>query len=677
LFPPVASEKSLSAGQASYLAAAPLGGRFGLKLRFISFDQSGNGQFLGGERVPDVERLGAIAQILVVEGLVDEKQVRHAQRVGAKLRPPRPLLKLLQELGYVSEKQIHEALGQRRSDVRIGELLLELGLVTEADLQAALDLQQEDPSAKKRLGDILLEHHFVEERRFYEALACQLGYPFVEPQFADIDPQLLAETPRKWCETHHFLPLGQEAGKVLVAFADCLSETDVQAARRVFGADALEVAVATPSSIDEAWEAIDRRQSNADQQRAHAKGDEHEVVGLVDQMLADAVAQDCSDIHAEPTQDRYRIRFREDGVLLPYRDLPLELANAFTSRLKVLCRANIAEHRRHQGGRMAWESDEQSLDLRVSFYVTVHGEKTVLRLLNRKRSLLSIEEIGMASVIRERFIEGALERPSGVILVTGPTGSGKTSTLYSCIEHIQSPEIAIITAEDPVEYMIDGIAQCSLNPEIDLGYEETLRHIVRQDPDVIVIGEIRDQFSAETAIQAALTGHKVITTFHTEDTIGGLLRLLNMNIEAFLISSTVVSVVAQRLLRRVCEECAVAYEPTPADIRGLGYSGQGLRSAEMRIGRGCKTCRHTGYKGRIAIFELLLLNEPVRDAILGHKTSQEIRRISRKTSGMVSLFEDGIVKVARGLTTVHEIVRMLPRLDHPRPLPELLRLVGE
>ena len=627
--------------------------------------------------MPEAEHLGAIAQILVAEGLLDEKQIRHAQRIRAKLHPPRPLLKLLQELKFVSEEQVRAVLSRRRADVRIGDLLLELGLVSEADLQTALDLQHEDPETKKRLGDVLLEHHFVEERRLYESLAYQLGHPFVEPQLASIDPTLLEETPRKWCEMHHFLPLSRSEGKVLVAFADALSTDDVQAAARIFGEEVLQVAVATPSSIAEAWDAIDRSRAASPQHTAPAGEEHNEVVALVNQMLADAVARDCSDIHAEPTTDRYRIRFREDGVLLPYRDLPIAVAGAFTSRLKVLCRANIAEHRRHQGGRMTWEDNGQSLDLRVSFYVTVFGEKTVLRLLNRKRSLLSIEEIGMASRIRQRFIEDALERPSGVILVTGPTGSGKTSTLYSCIQEIQSPEIAIITAEDPVEYVIDGIAQCSLNPEIELDYEETLRHIVRQDPDVIVIGEIRDRFSAETAIQAALTGHKVITTFHTEDTIGGLLRLLNMNIEAFLISSTVVSVVAQRLLRCVCTECAVAYEPTPADIRRLGYAGQDLDMAEMRMGRGCPSCRHTGYKGRIAIFELLVLDEPVRDAILNHRTSHEIRRISRETSGMVSLFEDGIVKAARGLTTVSEIVRMLPRLDHPRPLPELLRLVGE
>lgn len=265
--------------------------------------------------------------------------------------------------------------------------------------------------------------------------------------------------------------------------------------------------------------------------------------------------------------------------------------------------------------------------------------------------------------------------PSGVILITGPTGSGKTTTVYSCINHINTPETSIITAEEPVEYIIEGIAQCSINPRINLTFEETLRHIVRQDPDVIVIGEIRDNFSAEIAVQAALTGHKVLTTFHTEDSIGGLVRLLNMNIEAFLISSTVVSVMAQRLLRKICPICAVAYKPSPADLQRIGYAPGDITGAAFRKGHGCGQCQYTGYSGRIGIFELLILDEQVRNAIIDQKTSQEIRLISIESTGLVTLLEDGIVKAAAGLTTIDEILRSLPRLQKPRALPELRRLL--
>jgi type IV pilus assembly protein PilB len=299
-----------------------------------------------------------------------------------------------------------------------------------------------------------------------------------------------------------------------------------------------------------------------------------------------------------------------------------------------------------------------------------------MRLLNKKGAILDIQQIGMAPRMLDRFVFDALDTPTGVMIITGPTGSGKTSTLYSCVNYLNNINTSIITAEDPVEYVIDGISQCSINQKIGVTFEETLRHIVRQDPDIIVLGEIRDTFSAETAIQAALTGHKVLTTFHTEDSIGGLIRLMNMQIEAFLISSTVVCVVAQRLLRLVCTSCAEPYIPSPAEYSRLGYTAGDLAGANFLIGRGCKDCRFTGFNGRTAIFELLVLNETVKDAILNNKSSADIRRISMETTGLVTLFEDGLVKAARGLVSIREVLRDLPRISRPRTLHELKRVLG-
>ena len=319
----------------------------------------------------------------------------------------------------------------------------------------------------------------------------------------------------------------------------------------------------------------------------------------------------------------------------------------------------------------------EELDLRVSIFVTVHGEKIVLRLLNRKNELLQVEDVGMSPRVLDRFISEALDCPSGVVLVTGPTGSGKTTTIYSCINHLNNPETSIITAEEPVEYVIDGISQCSINPTINMTFDETLRHIVRQDPDVIVIGEIRDEYSASVAVQAALTGHKVLTTFHTEDSIGGLVRLLNMDIDAFLISSTVVCVLAQRLMRKICPNCAALYQPTPKEYLAMGYAPKDLEGATFKTGRGCPLCDETGYRRRIAIFEMLVLNESVRDAILARKTSHQIRQISIESTGLVTLFEDGISKAAEGITTIEECIRCLPRLHKPRPLAEINHLLGK
>ena len=330
-------------------------------------------------------------------------------------------------------------------------------------------------------------------------------------------------------------------------------------------------------------------------------------------------------------------------------------------RIKVMAGADIAERRRHQDGRIQYETPRGTVDIRVSIYATIHGEKVVMRLLNNRDTLLTIRDIGMAPRMLEALQRDALDAPSGVVMVTGPTGSGKTTTLYAAVNYLNDANTSIITAEDPVEYMIDGISQCSINPKINVSYAETLKHIVRQDPDVIVIGEIRDQFSAEVAINAALTGHKVLTTFHTEDSIGGLIRLLNMNIEAFLISSTVVSVIAQRLVRRVCPQCAEPHVLTPGELARLGYQPAEASGLTFARGRGCPACRHIGYKGRVAVFEILVLNELVRDALLSRKTAYEIRRVCVEASGLVTLLEDGITKAAAGLTSFEEIIRQLPR----------------
>jgi len=389
-----------------------------------------------------------------------------------------------------------------------------------------------------------------------------------------------------------------------------------------------------------------------------------------------AIADGVSDIHLEPLKDKLRVRMRQDGVLIPREDLPRDILRPLVSRLKVMAGADIAERRRHQDGRIIFEHGSNKIDLRVSFYGTVFGEKTVLRLLNNRSRLLDVSEIGMTPRTLENFRENVLDNPSGVVLVTGPTGSGKTTTLYGSINYLNNPNTSIITAEDPVEYVIEGINQCSINTKIGVTYEETLRHIVRQDPDVIVIGEIRDKFSADTAIQAALTGHKVLTTFHTEDSIGGLLRLLHMDIEAFLISSTVVCVVAQRLLRRVCTRCGEDHELTPDEIRRLGYNPADVRRLTFQRGSGCPECNFLGYRGRVGVFEVLVLDEQVRDALINRKTSFEIRRICNQSTGMVSLLEDGIVKASQGHTSFEEILRTLPRLGKPRPLPELHRLLG-
>jgi type IV pilus assembly protein PilB len=611
-----------------------------------------------------------VVALLLKEQMVTEAHVRHATRVQAKLETPRSLLTVLQDLNIVSSEQIRRAVRANPQSMRLGDLLIDLGHLRESDLRAALAAQQA-AGGKKRLGEILVESRVMSEHKLTEVLADLFGLPLLEPRIGDIERALLTRMNLRRAQECVFIPVSQAGGRVTVAFADPLDPQHKLAAEQMFGGNVV-AAIARRSLITEGLAAFERGL------RSTVGPSEHTAMQVVVDLVRDALESGTSDIHIEPLQSGLRVRFRLDGVMIEHRNIDRELGAAVTSRIKVLAGADIAERRRHQDGRIKFEDpiSGATADIRASFYVTIHGEKVVLRLLNRKTELLSIQDIGMGPRMLDRFVADALEVPTGVVIITGPTGSGKTTTLYAAVDHLNTPDTCIVTAEDPVEYVVDGIAQCSINAKINRTFEETLRHIVRQDPDVIVLGEIRDRFSADTAIQAALTGHKVLTTFHTEDAIGGLLRLLNMNIEAFLISSTVISVVAQRLMRRVCTQCAEPYVPTANELRRLAVGPQDLRGATFMRGKGCPACRFTGYRGRIAVFELLVLNELVKDAILNRRTSYEIRRISVETSGLVALIEDGLYKASYGLTSIQELLRHLPRVVKPRPVDEIRRLLG-
>ena len=612
-----------------------------------------------------------VVQILLKEGVLSQKQIEHAHRVLSKLETRRPLTSVLKELKFITDDQINTALANNPITLEIGDLLVELGHIKEKDLKIAKEIQSNDKS-KRNVEQILVDQHIIDERLLMDVLGLKLGMQYLEPEFAQIDPKLFSKAPIKWYAKNKLIPLNSENNKIQIAFLDPQDEQSLQAAKQVFG-DNISPALTSRYAFENIlkWASRNKAEEKA------STTDESAIIKLVNKIILAAIDRDASDIHIEPLKDRLRIRFRQDGVLMPFEELSTDVSSALTNRIKIMCDVDISEKRRHQGGRILFGYFGGELDLRVSFYVTVHGEKIVMRLLNRKGLLLKIDQIGMAKLMLERFKDDALYQPSGVIMITGPTGSGKTTTVYSCIHTINTPQVSIITAEEPVEYVIDGISQCSINPKINLTFEETLRHIVRQDPDIIVIGEIRDNFSAEVAVQAALTGHKVLTTFHTEDSIGGLIRLLKMNIEAFLISSTVVSVLAQRLVRKVCPECSKAYKPSTADLQRLGYTKNDVAGTKYRKGVGCSHCQHTGYKGRVGVFELLVLDESVRNAIIDQKTSQEIRRISIDSTGLVTLMEDGIFKAASGITTIDEVVRCLPRLQQPRSMLELRRLLGE
>ncbi len=613
---------------------------------------------------------GKIVSILLSEKMLTDEQVNYALRIHRKLTTPVPIIEVLKELNYISDEQIQETIRSHRLSMRIGDLLVELGHLSEHDLKSAFSIQAEQ-KIKRKLGEILVERSFIDERKLIEVLSIQMGFSYVDPQFLSIDKELFAQAPSRWYDEHPQIPVRKEGENVVVAMIDPLDKHEQDAAKQVFG-ESVVPAIATKLSIVEAVRKTRRGSAKKDRSLV----DPDSVVGIVDTIIMDAYRDNASDVHIEPLQERLRIRFRLDGVLLQYKDFPKEMAPALTSRIKIMCGADIAEKRRHQDGRIVFEVSDVQLDLRVSIYVTLYGEKIVFRLLRQEATLLKAEETGISPRLFQRFRDHALERPSGVILVTGPTGSGKTTTIYSFINYLNNPMTCIVTAEEPVEYVIDGIAQCSINPKLNVTFEESLRHIVRQDPDIIVLGEIRDKFTAEVAVEASLTGHKVLTTFHTEDSVGGIIRLVNMDIETYLVASTVTAVIGQRLLRRPCSACATPEKPTVGTLRRLGYGPEDVQGCEFRKGRGCPECRYTGYKGRAAVFEILMLDEYLRSAIINRQPPHEIRKTSIEQSGLVTLLEDGILKAARGVTTLDEVLRCLPYVHQPRSIAELKRITG-
>ncbi len=626
-----------------------------------------------GKTATTPERKNEIAKLLIRAGILTEEQFRYAERVHAKLTSQRSLLSVLEELQYVTKEQVQDVLRSGPVSVPLGSLLVELGYITEAELAMVLASQQEAKTGK--FGQAMIDLNLIDENDLLRVLSYQLGFPYIEPGVAEIDQKIFQRGRIEVYLENKFLPLHQEEESILVAFADPLNKEQVLAAKKIFG-EGIRIGIARERSIADLLNTIATRAQKAEKETNRTEAGDNAVVQAVNAMLIDAHKQNVSDVHMEPLATKLQIRFRRDGVLLNYKDFPLDMAPALASRVKIMAGADIAERRRHQDGRIFFEEQNIRIDLRVSIYATIHGEKIVMRLLGQQNELLGVDELGMEPRVLQRFLEEALDAPSGVIIITGPTGSGKTSTLYSAVNHLNTPTCSIITAEDPVEFVIEGISQCSINPKINLTFEETLKHMVRQDPDIIVIGEIRDRFSAEMAIEAALTGHKVLTTFHTEDSTGALLRLLDMQIEAFLIASTVAGILAQRLVRRVCDACAEDHVLGPDELRRLGYVHKKDGGLVFKKGAGCRKCRFTGYKGRLAVHELLIPGEMVKDAVIARKTAHEIRKVNTQTSGLVTLLEDGICKASQGLTSFTEVMRQLPRLDRPRPLSEIKRMLG-
>ena len=620
----------------------------------------------------DARPAAQIGEALVDEGILSPEQLSRALKVQARLEQPGPLGDILVELGLVTKKQITDTITKRGSTMRLGELLVAQGLVAQDTLAAAL-AQQRDSG--KPLGTVLIEMGAINQRTLLQQLANQQHAPYIEPTFVMIDRDLLASVSADYMERNLFIPFSKSDDGIVTVVVSDLKRPDTLHALETLYQDRFKLALGPEAEIRQTIDDFRRlRLQKSNDGAIKSEGDETSVTQLLEHIFARAIDSRASDIHIEPMADRIRLRFRIDGELVFMTDLPTDILSRMSTRLKILAECNIAEHQKHQGGRFQIQLAGRDYDMRLSTYVSVHGESVVIRILNKEIGLVSLDELGMCAPMMRHFRDDVLDMPTGVVLITGPTGSGKTTTLYSSLDYCNTIDTKIITVEDPVEYVIDGLVQCSIHDKAGRSFESSLREIVRQDPDIIVLGEIRDKISAETAIQAALTGHKVYSTFHTEDTIGGLVRLLNMEIEAFLISSTVISVLAQRLLRRVCSQCVAPFAPLPNELRALDLTPADIHGYDFRKGRGCKHCNFTGYYGRVAVYELLVLNDFVKEAILSKTPAHIIRQISVDTTGLISMREDAIAKVFRGFTTFEEVLKHTPKTFRNRPIRQVLNL---
>ncbi|ETT49998.1 type II secretion system protein E [Paenibacillus sp. FSL R7-269] len=543
---------------------------------------------------------------------------------------------------------------------RLGDLLVDNGIISQEQLEEALVEQRK---SKRKLGDLLITQGYITEQQLIEVLEFQLGIPHVSLFKYQIDPAITQIIPESMAKRYQVLPFMKEGSKLMVAMADPLDYFAIEDLRMSTGFR-IEPAI---SSRDELTRAIARHYGMRDSmsqmmvelptqeeiEETEITDEDSPIVRLVNQMIQQAVSLRASDIHVDPGENNLSIRYRIDGTLRTERIIPKQMQGYITARLKIMAKLNIAERRLPQDGRIKMQFDYKMVDIRVSSLPTMHGEKIVLRLLDLSTGVKSVDSLGFSDGNAAAFQE-MISKPYGILLITGPTGSGKTTTLYAALNQLNTESANIITIEDPVEYQLEGVNQVHVNPAIGLTFAAGLRSILRQDPNIVMVGEIRDTDTAEIAVRASLTGHLVLSTLHTNDAISTISRLRDMGVEPYLIASSLLGVVAQRLVRKICPDCREDHKPTEQE--SIMLRRHGLPEHVIYHGRGCGSCNNTGYRGRIAIHEVLTINDRLRQLITESASIEELRAAG-KSQGMVQLMEDGFLKVSKGITTLQEVMR--------------------
>ncbi|MCM8800670.1 MAG: Flp pilus assembly complex ATPase component TadA [Candidatus Omnitrophica bacterium] len=560
------------------------------------------------------------------------------------------------------------------TDEELENLLLSSGLVSPEDLAQAVD---ETKKLKRPLEKIIIDRHLLTRASLYETIAQHLGFSYVNLENLQPNEELIKIMPMDLARQTQSIPIMIENGKLHIAMVD---PTDLYYVDRIqlHTNMPLEIYLSSPEEIKEAQnklyserkitkDFLDDLKAKTSSESKGTAGEGSTVIQLVDLIIAQAVRDRASDIHIEPEQEITRIRFRIDGILHEIPSPPKEWESAIISRIKVLAGMDIAESRIPQDGHFQAKFEDRIIDFRVSTIPTVYGENLVMRLLDTASVMIGIEKLGFSTYEELKRFESIISKPYGIILSTGPTGSGKTTTLYSSLMRINTIDRNIVTIEDPVEYRLGLIRQIQVNPKAGITFANGLRSILRQDPDVIMVGEIRDLETAIISIQAALTGHLVLSTLHTNDAPSAVTRLVNMGVEPYLISACLIGVMAQRLVRVICDNCKEPYTPSKALLERWGLSGK--ENLILYRGRGCEQCRGTGYKGRTGIFELMIIDDELREMIISQASTVALRKKAQE-KGMRLLAEDGVSKVLAGITTIEEVARVCEEQVELRPLTE-------
>ncbi len=565
----------------------------------------------------------------------------------------------------------------KTSRLRIGDLLLAAEAITEEQLKKGLQLQKQKGI---QLGRALIQLGFTTSNEIMHAISEQLEIPFINLQTYQIDTSLLKDIDEKYSREKRLLPLFKIDNSLSVAMVDPLDVFTIDELNQKTNLE-IEPAVCTEEDLNSAIDMyygaggkLDEVVKNIQEEgesdvdnilvgqeilSTETGPDEAPVIRLVNLIFTQAIQEKASDIHVEPEEDLLRVRFRIDGILREVFTQPKNLQYAIISRIKIMSELNIAERRLPQDGRIQLKVDNHDVDIRVSTIPTVNGENIVMRILDKSNLIVRLEDLGFSPSTLKRF-KKAIDSPNGIILVTGPTGSGKTTTLYSALHAMNTLDKNVITIEDPIEYRLKIIRQSQVSAKIGMTFAAGLRAILRQDPDIVMVGEIRDSETAAVAVQAALTGHLVLSTLHTNDAPSVINRLVDMGVEPFLASSSIIAVVAQRLVRKVCPKCKTSYEAPKALVKDLHL--QPDKKYTFYKGRGCRNCLETGYKGRIAIFEVMTVNDKIRDLIL-EKASLAVLRKAAIKNDMKTLRQDGLLKALKGLTTVEEVIHTTKEIE--------------